>query len=82
MIVGKFYSYYISRIVFSDPFSVGTHHQVDVISKNQPFLFLEKGKEIKGKEIKWGEICKVLTANGIVGWIHIGYPDNIKEVNT
>lgn len=76
MIVGKFYSYYISRIVFSDQL-MGSHHQVDVISKNQPFIFLEKGKEIK-----WGEICKVLTANGIVGWIHVGYPDNIKAVNT
>ena len=75
MIVGKFYSYPISRNVYSDQL-MGSRQQVDIISNNQPFIFLEKGKDVK-----WGEICKVLTANGIVGWIHVGYPDNIKEIN-
>jgi len=77
MIVGKFYSYYISRSVYSDETQHTLGHQIDMISNHQPFIFLEKGKDVK-----WGEVCKVLTANGVVGWIHIGYPDNIKAVNT
>ena len=71
MKIGSLYSYPINRQVFV---GVDNSERIDTIKQNEPFVFLEV------HELKWADAYKVLTINGIVGWIHIGYPERVKEV--
>ena len=70
MISGKLYSYGIARRIYSE--SKGTE-QIGEIEGNEPFLFL--GDTVR---LKWVETFKVLSSKGIVGWIQVGYPENLK----
>ena len=71
MIVGNLYKYTHARHVFAN---LDSNQTVDDIKQNEPFVFLEVNV------LKWVEAYKVLTINGIVGWIHVGYPEHIKSV--
>ena len=73
MVAGKFYTYHVERNVYTDPCHT---KQIDKIKQNEPFIYLEKGDADR----KWVETCKVLTINGVVGWIQIGYPECVKPV--
>jgi hypothetical protein len=74
MIAGKFYTYNVERNIYADS---SRTKKIDEIKQDEPFIYL--GKDEKLILI---ENCKVLTINGVVGWILIGYPDHIKAVNT
>ena len=71
MNIGSLYSYPNSRIVFSDEQHTNC---ISSMETNEPFVLLEV------KHLKWVEAYKVLTIQGAVGWIHIGYPEKVKEV--
>ena len=57
----------------ADYWSKQLNCNVSYIAKNSMFVLLERD----------GEYCKVLTANGELGWIYLGdwCKDDIKEVN-
>lgn len=72
--VGKLYSYYISRQVYgynNENTNLGT------IQPHEPFVLLEI------KKLKWVDEYKVITSQGVVGYIQIGYPypDKLKCYN-
>ena len=71
LIAGKLYKYNKARKVYVD---LAGSQTVDDVEQNEPFVFLEVNV------LKWVEAYKVLTINGIVGWIHVGYPEHIKSV--
>mgnify|MGYP003705129343 FL=1 len=71
LIAGKLYKYNKARKVYVD---LAGSQTVDDVEQDQPFVFLEVNV------LKWVEAYKVLTINGIVGWIHVGYPEHIKSV--
>jgi hypothetical protein len=72
--VGGLYSYPKPRNIYKDYKGIAS---IGSMEADEPFVFLENAKY----EMKWAEGYKVLTAQGIVGWVHIGYPENIKEVS-
>lgn len=72
MNIGSLYSYPLNRHVYVDLNS--TTEYIDTVKENEPFVLLEI------QELKWADAYKVLTINGIVGWIQIGYPERVKEV--
>lgn len=72
--VGGLYSYNNHRAIYSD--REGIQNMVGILEINEPFVLLEDGGEQK-----WSMAWKVLTAQGIVGWIHIGYPEHIRELS-
>ena len=71
--VGGLYSYPNPRNVFRDYKGISS---IGSMEAEEPFVFLEK---VVG--IKWAEAYKVLTSQGIVGWVHIGYPEDLKELS-
>ena len=73
--VGGLYSYNNLRGVHPD--REGTQDLVGVLEINEPFVLLESG----GKH-KVSETYKVLTTQGVVGWIHVLYPVDIRELKT
>lgn len=72
--VGGLYSYPNPRIIYTD--YKGTS-SIAFMEANEPFAFLEK------TFVEWTrvEAYKVLTSQGIVGWVHIGYPEDLKELS-
>ena len=70
---GKLYSYPTSRSVYLDSRGINS---IGSLQSDEPFIMLEYSK----KESKWVKIYKVLTSKGIIGWIQIGYPENVKEL--
>ena len=74
MKIGGLYSYWGSRHVFEN-----TDCLVDIssIKRDEPFILLQ----IKQLEKVCGLVFKILTTKGIVGWIDIGYPEEVKEVS-
>ena len=70
--VGGLYSYNNLRGVHPD--REGTQDLIGILEINEPFVLLESG----GKH-KWSETYKVLTTQGIVGWIHVLYPVDIRS---
>ena len=71
MNIGSLYSYPNSRNVFSDEQHTNC---ISSMETDEPFVLLEV------KHLKWVEAYKVLTIQGAVGWIHIGYPEKVQEV--
>ena len=71
LIAGKLYKYNKARKVYVD---LAGSQTVDDVEQDQPFVFLEVNV------LKWVEAYKVLTINGVVGWIHVGYPEDIEPV--
>jgi len=72
-IVGNLYVYSCQRNIYD---SCEGLKKIGSLEINEPFVILEHSKE----ELKWCEGYKVLTTKGIVGWIHIGYPEQVIEV--
>jgi len=72
--VGGLYSYNNRRNVYKDFEGIST---IGYMEADEPFVFLEK---VRG-DLKWVEKYKVLTSQGIVGWVHIGYPEDLKELS-
>lgn len=72
--VGGLYSYANPRNIYSDYYGIST---VGSMKTDEPFVFLEKASA----ELKWVIAYKILTAKGIVGWVHLGYPDYLKELS-
>lgn len=68
LIAGKFYAYPVERYVYAD---LHQSKQIDKIEYDEPFILLERD---------YLEYWKVLTINGVVGWIHIGYTECVKLV--
>ena len=71
--IGKLYSYTTGRNMFSSPQYDG--NTVGFIDVDEPFMLLEK------IELKWVESFKVLSAQGIIGYIYIGYPEKLTELS-
>ena len=71
--VGGLYSYPNPRNIFRDYKGISS---IGYMEAEEPFVFLEK---VVG--IKWAEAYKVLTSQGIIGWVHIGYPEDLKELS-
>lgn len=71
--VGGLYSYPNPRNIFKDCEGISS---IGSMEADEPFVFLEKSMD----EMKWVEGYKVLTSQGIIGWIHIGYPEDLKEI--
>lgn len=71
MKIGKLYSYSKGRNMFSNPQHDG--NPIDFIEIDEPFMLLETSQ--------WLESCKVLSAQGIVGYIYIGYPEHLTELS-
>lgn len=69
--IGKLYSYTTGRNMFSNPQHDG--NPIDFIEIDEPFMLLETSQ--------WLESCKVLSAQGIVGYIYIGYPEHLTELS-
>ena len=69
--IGKLYSYSTGRNMFSNPQHDG--NPIDFIEIDEPFMLLETSQ--------WRKSCKVLSAQGIVGYIHIGYPEHLTELS-
>ena len=61
MIIGKLYSYPISRVLWNDE-----NNSQDVISKEETYLLLNI-KEINPVQKR----IKVLTSKGLIGWIEV-----------
>lgn len=74
MNIGGLYSYNNRRNIYKDYEGIST---IGSMEADEPFVFLEKARD----ELKWVEAYKVLTSQGIVGWVHIGYPEGIKELS-
>ena len=72
--VGGLYSYNNPRNVYKDYEGISS---IGSMEADEPFVFLEKARD----ELKWVEGYKVLTSQGIVGWVHIGYPEDLKELS-
>ena len=72
MIAGELYTYPNSRNVFDDRFHTNL---ISRIEEFEPFVFLQAEQP----SLKWVESVKVLTTKGIVGWIHIGYPEKLEQ---
>lgn len=72
--VGGLYSYRTSRIIYNDCEGISA---IGSMETDEHFVFLEEARN----QLKWVEVYKILTAKGIVGWIHIGYPEDIKELS-
>ena len=72
--VGGLYSYPNPRNIFKDYKGIAS---IGSMKAGEPFVFLEKTPD----KMKWVEGYKVLTAQGIVGWIQIGYPEDVKELS-
>lgn len=58
--------------MFSNPQHDG--NPIDFIEIDEPFMLLET--------FQWVESFKVLSAKGIIGYIYIGYPEDLKEINS
>lgn len=74
MNIGNLYSYPNQRNVYNDE-----NHPtalIHTLPANEPFVVLEI------ISARWVETYKVLTLDGIVGWIHIGYPENVKQITS
>lgn len=71
--IGSLYTYPNNRAVYTR--SRSTSDIIALIEKNQPFVLLELGEELK-----WVQPLKVLTTDGVVGWITIGYMEDLVEV--
>lgn len=71
--IGKLYSYTTGRNMFSNPQHDG--NTIGFIEIDEPFMLLETS------QLKWVESFKVLSAQGIIGYIHIGYPENLTELS-
>jgi len=75
MKIGGLYSYWDARSVY--PESNDHLESFVTIKQNEPFVLLEM-KTVQA----WGQYFnfKILTIEGIVGWVFIGYPEEVKEV--
>lgn len=73
MKIGKLYSYSTGRNMFSNPQHAGD--PIDFIEIDEPFMLLET------TGIQPIESVKVLSAQGIIGYIYIGYPENLTELS-
>lgn len=71
--IGKLYSYTTGRNMFSNPQHDG--NPIDFIEIDEPFMLLETVK------LNLTESFKVLNAQGIIGYIYIGYPENLTELS-
>lgn len=58
-------------------FSTAPHdgNPIGFIDVDEPFMLLETS------HLKWVESFKVLSAQGIIGYIYIGYPENLTELS-
>lgn len=74
MNIGGLYSYNKRRNIYKDYDGISTIGSMEI---DEHFVFLEQARN----QLKWVEVYKILTAKGIVGWIHIGYPEDIKELS-
>lgn len=71
--VGKLYSYPTSRNIFSTVSHEG--NSIGFIETDEPFVFLGI------IHLNWVDSYKILNAKGIVGYIYVGYPENLKELS-
>lgn len=67
---GSLYRYYIERRVYDDYGSM-----IGLVQENEPFIALSNTTE----KLKWCETIKILTLNGVIGWVQFGYPEKICE---
>jgi len=70
MKIGQLYSYPTSRNLFRDEKCIECF---SFIEKSEPFVLLEV------KQLKWIQSYKVLTTQGSMGWIQIGYPEKVQK---
>lgn len=77
MKIGKLYSYSTGRNMFSTISHEG--NPIGFIDVDEPFMLLET------IELNWKmqaiESVKVLSAQGIIGYIYIGYPEDLTELS-
>ena len=73
MNIGGLYSYWDARSIY--PESNDYLEVLATINPNEPFVLLEM-KTVQ----EWGQYLKVLTIDGILGWVFIGNLSQIKNV--
>ena len=75
MKAGKLYSYFKATTVWKNTEdSSFTMDNISSIKENEPFLVLEVVTRFGYSS------CKVLSSQGIVGWVNMAEPDRITEV--